>query len=977
MGYPPARRSTDVRFKVLPALAVFILILFTAGKCHSARLDIPFEFSTIETTHFEIHFHQDLDEAAGKAAVYAEEAYSALSNDFRVPSGKTHIVLVDNSDTFSASSAVIPYNAIVIQTAPAKSVSPVYSYGNWLRSAITREFARVALGDLDEGYSKTVRYIFGKPIPSVDPLSLAVSITAGPPGYFLPDWLIEGVSRWEETRITGSVRETFSEMVLRSAVLQDKIPSLSMLNGEHPVWPGSYVPYIFGRELVSHIANTYGADAIGKLAMKHSGRFPFFLNGAPEVIIGKDYPELYSEMIVKLKENEGRAIYKIKKDGITPVKEMDIKGEILSNPRFSPDGSLIAVNRRDPDGHDSILIIKDRKVLDSIRVYRANGPVSWATDGKTFYFCQEEVNSGFYIYKDLYEYNLSDKKIKRLTFGLRTNEADISPDGKSFAVIVNNRGGQNLAILGAAKNSNGALTEKIERVTDYRLTRVEGPRWSPDGSLIAYTVFKSDGTGGLYIYSPYERKHTKLYEGGFSVSSPSWSKNGGLIVFVSDSSGVYNLYAYDMRSRTVAKVTNLLGGAFEPDISKDGAIVFSNYGAAGFKLAAMELPAGSKPQYEKTAANGSDIKEPKEEEDNNIIVTQRPFSPVSTLVPRFWLPAFSRDRDGTVIGAYTAASDVLEYNAYQAEIDYGPASSRFYYDVKYVNDYWYPTFMIEARSRPVLYSDFMKRGTYFELQRSYSIGASVPLNAAESNYAFTAGYTWLRQSALSDLTAGKFEGIDVFEGRRSYVSLGVQFSNRLKYPFSITPEEGRTISVQYRAYSKAFGSMVDSNEYTASYAEYIPLFPESLRHNVLYFNLKGGASAGGRISQQAFQLGGDPSQTYFTLRGFRPRFETGKYAGTATLEYRTPLSYLYGGWGTKPLFMEKFHGALFVDTGEAWGDGASFRRDRLKTGVGFEARLDLNAGYRFKVTPALGVAKGLGPEGTTAVYLYIYSFLDQ
>ena len=965
-------------------LALIFLSFFFAAcdEARSARLDIPFEFSTIDTEHFEVHFHQGLNDAAQRAAVYAEEAYSLLLKDFKWASvGKTHVVLVDDSDSFSASSVAVPYNAVFIHAAPPSSGFPTLANTDWLRAAVLREYAKVVTSDLSDGYSKAARNIFGKPAPAENPFSLAVSIAAGPPGSFLPNWLKDGVSGWEEERYAGPGKNSYREMVLRMAVLEDDIPSPDALNGENPRWPGEYLPYAFGTELVSHIAEKYGIGAVGELVRRHSGRFPFFLNGAPEAILGKDYPALYSEMIEALREREEKAAREIRENGITPVKELGIEGEALTEPRFSPDGRLLAVNRHDPGLHDTVLILEDGKTVDAVRRLSSGGSISWGPDGKSVFFCQEEVNSGFYVYQDLYEHTLADKKTKRLTFGMRVREADLSPDGRSFAVVVNNRASQNLAILDAERKTDGTLYEKTETVTDYALARVAGPRWSPDGSLIAYTVLTNDGRSRLFVYSPREKRHTELYGGGFLIESPAWSKKGDFIVFVSDASGVYDLYAYSLKEGTVFKVTNLAGGAFQPDIADDGSIVFSSYNSHGFKIAVAEFrPKELKPIAVSTGIATEDNKPPNEkieEGSKNAPGRPRPFSPADTLVPRFWLPALSGDRDGTVIGAYTAATDVLEYNAYQAEIDYGPASGRFYYDASYVNDYWYPTFTIEARSKPFLYSNFMGRGNYYELQRSYSARVAVPLNSVESRYTFTAGYNWLRQSALSDLTDGKFENMEVFRGRRSNIYLGIEFSNQLKYPLSISPEEGRTVSVQYKKYSKASGSMVDSNEYTVSYSEYLSLFPESLSHNVLCLNFKGGASAGDRISQEAFQIGGYPGQSDFPLRGFRSRFEAGKYVATGTAEYRAPLSYLYRGWDTKPLFMEKLHGAFFAETGETWGDGSSFRAGRLRTGAGFEARLDMNAGYRFKVTPALGIARGFGPDGETIAYFYISSLLGR
>ena len=78
------------------------------------------------------------------------------------------------------------------------------------------------------------------------------------------------------------------------------------------------------------------------------------------------------------------------------------------------------------------------------------------------------------------------------------------------------------------------------------------------------------------------------------------------------------------------------------------------------------------------------------------------------------------------------------------------------------------------------------------------------------------------------------------------------------------------------------------------------------------------------------------------------------------------------GPGTIPAFAEKVHVALFVDAGEVWDDRTPFNARNVKVGAGVEARMDVTLGYWLKVTPALGVARGLSPGGESQVYLTVY-----
>lgn len=958
-------------------IILFIFLAYDPSPSDAATLDTSFRFSTIETEHFSIHFHQGIEDIAQKAAAIAEEVHPTLVKEFNwEPLEKTQMVLIDDTDFTNGFATVLPYNRINVQVVPPSLDMTIGEYDDWLRMLIVHEYTHILTMDPARGYSRVTRSIFGKPIPTTNPLSFLTFIATAPPNVFMPSWWHEGMATWAETEYSsaGRGRSTFYQMIFRMAVADNNIPSIDQINGEIPYWPSGSLPYIFGLRLQKHIADEYGTESLGRLSTAHAGRFPYFINGATLRLFGRGYPDIYRQMVSDLKNEERKHLVELSRVPFTAFKRLNLEGEAITNPRYSPDGRFITVNVRDPHKHQAIMIA-DRDGKNATEVVRrlpSDHSISWSPDGGQIYFSQAEIIREYNIYQDLYSYDLVKRRLTRLTHGLRIKEPDITPDGKRFAVIKVDNGNQNLALL--ENDGNGY---ELTRLTDYKLIRLSTPRWSPDGGRIVFAVKDNDGKSGIHLYDVTEKTDTVLFENGNDNAYPVWSPDGKHIIYTSDETGVFNLFAWSMVEGKRYQITHMLSGAFQPDISPDGKeITFSTYDSKGFRVATIDFSPESwmtstgpsiKPYWNEEGQESRMKPEPKTQ---NSELTSMPYSAVPTLLPRFWLPTLSGDHKGSVIGAFTAGQDAVGYNTYMAEAGYG--TNQGYYDVTYMNDYGYSTFTLRSFARPVLYSNLLPQGDYYELNRSLLLSMSVPINNLESQYRFTLGYHLQRQEELENPASNP----SLFEGRRDNVFAGIEYSNALKYLYSVSHEEGRRITLLHKYYSGETGSNLNSREYLASYVEYLKMSGESLRHHVLYLSLAGALSDGDRTLQQAFQLGGPPPQLLaYPLRGYPSRFATGQYLVTGTIEYRAPIKYIFHGNGTRPFFWDRLHGAVFTDIGEVWDDKTGYSTDRLKVGAGLEARMDMTLGYWLKITPTLGLAHGFNQDGETSVYFTIYTNL--
>ncbi|NJD90408.1 MAG: peptidase S9, partial [Geobacter sp.] len=347
---------------------------------------------------------------------------------------------------------------------------------------------------------------------------------------------------------------------------------------------------------------------------------------------------------------------------------------------------------------------------------------------------------------------------------------------------------------------------------------------------------------------------------------------------------------------------------------------------------------------------------------------------VATLLPKFWLPSIIPERgNSSAIGVMTAGQDLLGRHSYLARLLYGTAFDRAYFDTLYQYGRHIPTLTLHGYSLPLTYSNLLTTGDYTENESGLIAQLSSPLFSQDSGYSVSAGYHLRDDRALSSGSLLAFDGSRVFEGRRDSLFAGIDFTDRYRYPWSITAEEGRSAGFKFEYFGPATGSAIETRKYSASWQELIPLGG----HHNLMAQLQGGFADGVQSPQGFYQIGGLPSfLNPYGIRGYDSMFTNGSRVATGTLEYRLPLSYLLRGAGTAPLFYEKLHGALFTDAGETWSSRRSFRAADIMVGAGVEVRMDVSLGYWLRITPALGYAHGFNSKfGSDQIYFTIYANL--
>ena len=546
---------------------------------------------TIETPHFFVHYHNGEERSARVIAKVAEDIYGPVTSLYHhEPDQKVSIVLKDYDD-YSNGAAYFYDNKIELW-APALDFD-LRGTHDWLRNVVTHEFTHII--------QIQTSMKFGRHVPGIylqwlgyeaerrqDVLYGYPNVIVSYPisGFIVPSWFAEGVAQFNRPQLSYDYWDTHRDMILRMYALDGKMLTWSEMSVFGKTSLGNESSYNAGFALVKYISETYGADAIARIARNLSNLPTISIDDAIERAIGKSGQALYDEWHRHVVED-----YKRRAE---PIMSDRVEGETIGSigfgnfyPAFSPDGKKIAYSSNktsDYFGLSSIYVYdintkKEEEIDEKVR-----SSVSWSPDGKEIYYAKTtRDNPHWSDVSDIYRFDLETKKETRLTHSLRAQSPSISADGGTIVFAAENDGTMNLGVV----DRNG---QSFRMLTDFKNgEQVFTPKWSPDGKSVVFGYSLREEQD-VYRVAVADGKVEALVPGDDDARNPAYSADGKKIYFVSDRTGIFNIYTYNVETRSIDQVSNVLGGAFMPSVDGDGNIAFASYTSGGFKLNLLHSP---------------------------------------------------------------------------------------------------------------------------------------------------------------------------------------------------------------------------------------------------------------------------------------------------------------------------------------------------------------------------------------------------
>ncbi|UCG75222.1 MAG: PD40 domain-containing protein [Gemmatimonadota bacterium] len=472
-----------------------------------------FDWEVIRTEHFDLYFYEEERQAALMAGRMAERWYSRLSrilnHEIRA---RQPLVLYAAHPHFEQTN-----------TTPEQVGESTGGFTEILKRRVVLPLQNT-MSESDHVLGHELVHAFQFDITGQGPNAAGVDI---PGAIRLPLWFIEGMAEY----LSVGPIDPNTAMWLRDGVECDCLPTISQLNDPR------FFPYRYGQALWSFVAGTYGDEIIGRI-LKVAGRTGSAI-GAYQAVLGMT--------IDSLSTNWHEATREAYEPIIAATDPPETYGRLIIGGEDGPGGRQNLAPSISPDG-DQLLYLADAGLF-SIDLFLAD-----ANTGETI---DKVTNAAV------------DPHFEALQFIL--SSGSWSQDGRRFALAGVNKGSPVISIIDV---------ERKKRVEEYKfdtLDEITNPTWSSDGR-IAFSAMQG-GFSDLWVFDIETGETRRLTDDPFTDLEPEFSPDGRTIAFVTDrfdsnlgslDFGAYQLALYDLDTDEIETLPSLDGKNINPSFTPDG-----------------------------------------------------------------------------------------------------------------------------------------------------------------------------------------------------------------------------------------------------------------------------------------------------------------------------------------------------------------------------------------------------------------------
>src|SRR5437867_3375964 len=535
---PMRRIAGGVAVLVLAGTAPLVAQYFGQNKVQYRT----FDFQIIRTEHFEVYYYPAERVAALDAARMAERWYARLSRilHHQFQARKPIILYASQSD----------FQQTNIIDATGEGLGGVTEF---FKHRMVLPFTG-SYAELEHVIGHEMVHQFQYDVFSRGRIGAGVQtlINVNP-----PLWFMEGMAEY----LSIGPIDPHTSMWLRDASLEGHLPTIEQLTYDPRIFP-----YRFGHALWAYIGEKWGDEVIGEILQASTAGG---VEAAFKRALGLSLDDLSSEWrdavqttyLPQLAEH-----YRARRIAQPVLTQKRSDGTYHLAPALAPDGRDIAYfSERNSFFVDLYLAdaetgrVKRRLVrstlsnnYESLRFINSAG--SFSPDGRYFAIAAKHKDKDDLVLLDVKK----DEEVRRIRVPLNGLTTPAwSPDGKQIVFTGYDGGLSDLFVVDADGSD-------LRRLTNDKYADLQ-PAWSPDGKTIAFATDRGPGTDfgqlrfgnmriGLYHLDNGAVEVLPHMEHGKNIN-PVWAPDGRSIAFVSDRTGISDIYLYDFGANTRNQLT--------------------------------------------------------------------------------------------------------------------------------------------------------------------------------------------------------------------------------------------------------------------------------------------------------------------------------------------------------------------------------------------------------------------------------------
>jgi Tol biopolymer transport system component len=532
-----------------------------------------FNWFYIQSNHFDIYYYDNGISHAEYVAHEAEEAYKNISKYLDWDLTNRYSIIIYNSHNDFQQTNVVEsymYEGIggVTELYKTRVVIPFDGSHEEFKHVIHHELVHMFIND----------YMYGGSLQNL--ITKQIS-------YVIPLWMNEGLAEY----LSGEWN-TASDMWIRDLTLNyGELPSFNQLGG--------YLAYRGGQSVWRFITTKWGEEAIAEIFYQIKKK-KSVEDGVREAL-GMKLSEINRQWHEYLKKTYFPEI--TEKQKLTEFSRQLTNHKKLGNgyniaPAISPDGSKIAIYSN-KSGNMALYLISTetgeflKKIIQGERnseyeeLHILKPGISWSPGGKELVFSAKSGKSDA-----LFIYDLESEKTEKIRLEMEgVFRPSWSPLGNEIAFIGNNGVKSDIYIYDIS-------SEELVNLTDDWFSE-DHVSWSPDGSDLLFIsdrgkVLNEKEPNSKYTHSISQTDIYSITRGSGKISqitNTSWDEtypvmtSDNNLAFVSDKSGINNIYILNENLLNPKAITNVLTGISQLNWNSDFTqLAFSGFSESGYDI---------------------------------------------------------------------------------------------------------------------------------------------------------------------------------------------------------------------------------------------------------------------------------------------------------------------------------------------------------------------------------------------------------